>query len=82
MPKTQIPKITTKLYKKKKQQQQQKQYCVFITRLSPKMAIVSVSQLSIHFVHGQFHPHPLPSSVINTRINQPQRRHMIVNSDN
>ena len=69
-------------YIKKQQQQQQKQYCVFITRLSPKMAIVSVSQLSIHFVHGQFHPHPLPSSVINTRINQPQRRHMIVNSDN
>ena len=44
------------------------------------MALVSVSQLSVHFVHGQFHPHPLPSSVINTRINQPQRRHMLVNS--
>ena len=65
-----------------KKQQQQKQCCVFITRLSPKMALVSVSQLSVHFVHGQFHPHPLPSSVTNTCINQPQRRHMIVNSDN
>ena len=70
------------IYKKQQQQQQQKQCCVFITRLSPKMALVSVSQLSVHFLHGQFHPHPLPSSVTNTCINQPQRRHMIVNSDN